>query len=164
MQTEANAKMALERPLIYPGLPPRDRFRQMLRLWQEPSFEPTVSWAIIECKDEWFVRRIAHFRNHAFGVTFHDTFGAEANLPASVGKSLVEQLQEIRVAPFRRVAHFGIDGTVFGIQSGDFLQHCRLSWWNKAPEDRRDLQSWHDKAIGVLEQHLPARTKLKMEQ
>lgn len=158
MQTEAEARRLLERPLEYPGLVERRGASQEVRIWRSPSFDPESSWTMIADKSGWYVRRVVYVRRSAAGEIRHDTFASEVRLAEPLALSLVRDLRAIRIAPFVKLSALGLDGATYGIETTAFMAQVRVSWWGKAPEEWNALRSWYGAAIGVLEAQLPPST------
>src|SRR5262245_14115834 len=115
MQTEEDARRLLERPLDYPGLVKRRGASQAVRIWRSPSFDPESSWAMIEDKDEWYVRRVVYVQRAAGREIWHDTFASEGRLAEALALSLIRDLREIRIDAFVERSGLGLDGARYGV-------------------------------------------------
>jgi hypothetical protein len=147
----------LESPLGYPGLPDRSFARVLLRVWRYPSFQPYASWALIQARTEFFLRRITWDQRHPLADT-PVTYGAEVEIDTSVHEPLLAGLRGIRLPPFIPASTVGIDGTTYGVEAGDYMRSARVAWWETPPAEWAGLGLWHAEAIARFEALLPAST------
>lgn len=148
----------LESPLTYPGLPEHRHPRVLLRVWRHPSFEPYASWSLIETQTASFVRRITWDPFHLLADT-PVTYGAEAVIPAAVYEPLLSALRGIQLPAFQPAGNaVGIDGTTYGVESGNYMHSARVTWWETPPTQWAALARWHADAIARFESLLPAMT------
>jgi len=123
-----------------------------LRVWRYPSFKPQCSWAIVEAKDELFLRRVVRDPFRGF------TYGSETPFDKSVYDKLSAELENIQIAPFESAEGIGLDGTSHGIERVSFRVSLRISWWESPPSGWAALQGWHQKATQIFDSALPMST------
>jgi hypothetical protein len=151
------ALQLLEHSELYPGLPVHKPVRVRARLWRYPSFEPFISWTVLDVKGKFFVRRVV-WEQTPTPLPQPTTFGSEATFDAKVFSTLAQSLQALSIPPFAATPSIGLDGTRNGIEIADFMSSTHLCWWEEGPESWTPLRLWHERAIAQLEATLPTQT------
>ncbi len=154
----SKATQFLDNPLQYPGLPEKKFPRVLLRIWRYPAFEPYCSWAVIEEKKQYFLRRIVWDQLSRVQSPDPEMYGAETLIEKSIVDELMGQLQQIKLPAFIPVNTIGLDGVTNGVEVGDYTASARLSWWGEPPAEWAGLRLWHDKAVKVFEGLVPVCT------
>jgi hypothetical protein len=147
----------LEHPESYPGLPGHAGSRLLLRVWRYPSFTPYFAWAVIASRDVLFLRRVV-WDQAARILPTPRTFGCEIPLQKGTFEPIMARLRTIQIPPFLPVPTIGLDGTSYGVEYGDFILSCKLTWWETPPVEWTPLQQWHTATTQLFESLLPTST------
>lgn len=152
----------LRSPERFPGLPPRSEFDRLLCLWRLPSFSPHASWSLFRQRDadRWAVRRLMHDPGRGLPVNVEDphVFGAEGVLPAADAQDIVDRFEALSLPVFRRYPGVGLDGTAYGVRTGNVYGGACVEWWEHGPEGWAPLRAAFAHAVEALERVLPAPT------
>jgi hypothetical protein len=154
------AHQVLNHPEVYPGLANRNPDDRRFLIWHYPSLEAHKSWALFWEKEDCWVRRIIwdkslHFPSHNLEPC---TYGCEILIPFEKAQQLVNTLSEINLKPFQQPKQFGSDGTIAGIEVGNYWHSCRLSWWDVPSPSWQPLIIWYEQTLSYLESVMPGNT------
>jgi hypothetical protein len=158
--TYEKAHQILNHPEIYPGLINRNPDDRRFLMWHYPSFEAYRSWALFWKEEDCWVRRIIWDQSLRFPSNDFDpyTYGCEILIPFEKAQELINSLSEISLRPFQQPKHFGLDGTISGIEVGNYWLSCRLSWWYVPLPDWQPLMIWFERTLSYFESVLPSST------
>jgi hypothetical protein len=150
----------LKSPEQFPSLPPRREFDRLLCLWRLPSFMPHASWSLFRQRenDSYVVRRLMHDRCRGLPVNVHDphVYGAEGLLQAEEGKRILGAFEALHLPVFNRFPGVGLDGTSYGVRSGNFSAGACIEWWEHGPEGWTPLCDLFEHTVECFERVLPA--------
>lgn len=151
----------LELPENFPALPKRTEFEREFLMWRYPSFEANSSWSIFgtDNPDEYFVRRLEFHPRNQYAFPAPQIFGAEATLPAETARNILSAFDSLRIPVFCQPQDLGgLDGTICGVQFGNYYQGARIHWWSHYSEVWTPLVQLFDQTLETLDRALPAST------
>lgn len=171
IKQEETAIEILDSPENYSALKPLDKAQIVFRIWRYHSLSVCSSWLLYELEKTFFVRRLEWDRtkdNLYFGESEPTIYGSESEILSEQVKSIVDQLQLIRIQPFLVSDLVGIDGITYGIEAK--LEHLKsqysrernfspyFSWWSQPKESWQPLADWLGKTSDYFDSILPEST------
>ena len=156
------AHLLLESSWIYPGLPPlpKLKFEVKWRIFIYPSFEPYVSWSMIQTKDKYLVRRVIWDQRKEVVGDEPLTYGAEIIIDKTLVDEIYASLSRISMNPFIQDS-FGLDGTSKGIEFGSnliFGSKRTISWWGTPDPTWTPFVKWFNKYVPLINSLFPDPT------
>lgn len=137
-----------------------------LRLWQYPSFERHIAWAVYIDKNKdgnLLIQKII-WNRPADSKRFSDPRAAVTQrfntkpritnkvktIKAELFEPYLEELLKINVAPLVNENSLGVDGIRFGFEFRKFKANASISWWGAAPKEWQPLENWVLRAKNFL--------------
>ena len=133
-------------------------FDLFLRLWQYPSFERHIAWAVYteKNKKEKLLIQKAIWNRPADTKKFSDPRAAVTQrfntkprvsskvitIKAEIFEPFVEELLKINLPALVNENTAGSDGIRFGFEFRKFRANASFSWWNAAPKEWQMLENW----------------------
>ena len=152
----------LQSPEAFPALPARTEFDRLLCLWRLPSFSPHASWSLFRRRDAdgFVVRRLMHDPSRGLPVDVDDphVHGAEGLVATTAGERVLTAFAALRFPVFERYPGVGLDGTRYGIRTGNRYGGACIEWWEGGPAGWTPLADLFDDTIRRFEAILPAAT------
>ena len=153
---EENALHLLSHP---DELTENNDFELFLRLWQYPSCERHIAWAVYteknNKKEQLLIQKVIwnrpadtkKFSDPRAAVTqkFHTkprVSGKVKIVKAEIFEPFIEELLQLNLPPFVNENTTGIDGIRFGCEFRKFRAAASFSWWNAAPKEWQTLENW----------------------
>ncbi len=148
----------------------------IFRLWEVPSFDPTISWTLyvdapgIQPYRHPMIRKVT---GAAFAAFPSEDY--EQEVQAETAPSHMVKVQERHLKPeeFARLDIFrsftfpplisneigGVDGSRYGFQSCSYLASVHLEWWEDQPPEWHDLIDWAEDIRSYLDALLDNQEK-----
>lgn len=160
VKQEEQAYRLLEYPERYPGLLERREGDRKMLLFRYPSYAVNTSWSLFETNKVFWVRRIDWDRSKGLPSKETDPFtvGCETFCATELADDILSSLSSIKFCPLQQSDLIGIDGTFYGIRTGNYWLSCSLRWWDQPSNDWKPLAQWFGQSINRLEQILPQST------
>ncbi len=133
-------------------------FDLFLRLWQYPSFERHIVWAVYtekNKKENLLIQKaiwnrpadVKKFSDPRAAVTqkFHTKPRVSSKVrtvKAEILDPFFEELVKINLPPLINENTTGVDGIRFGFEFRKFRASASFCWWNAAPPEWQTLENW----------------------
>ena len=159
MFVEERAISYLEKPETYPSLEPWAEVELVFRVWVY-EIDWYGSWLLRQTKNAFWVRRLQWDRSQDSLTSLGEPgiYGSQAIVPDDLANNMVGQIQRFSVLPFMKPQRFGIDGTIFGVETKSLFLNGRLSWWSEPPESWQPLAAWLKETVNHFDSLLPEST------
>lgn len=136
--------------------------RDILRLWENPSFDPTFNWLISEDReqDNYYVRQTQSHRSYRqlvekewFESAKHLIF-KEAQLDRSELFNWLEKSKTLAIPMIGVKGPVGYDGVYYGFEYYIHDARCKIQWWGDGPKEWKPIIDWYHDFVAWLQSEL----------